>query len=155
MDTERFDDLTKRLRGGQTRRGVLAVLGAAGLGLAPVALRPVETAAKKKKKPKCKPACGSCQTCKRGACVNLPDNETTCKTSGGADGLCLGGVCGVPTQCATIGLACSTGAPGVCCSGVCNPVAAGTGFCAQGAAGKPCFTGGDCLSGKCVGFICQ
>ena len=157
MDREQFDRLTKRLGGGQTRRGILTALGAAGLSLAPAMLGPVETVAKKKKRKKtCKPACSSCQACKRGACVNLPDNDTTCKTSGGADGLCLSGVCGIPSQCATFSVSCSTFSPSVCCSGVCNPTgASGVGFCAQGAAGQPCFTVTDCLSGKCAGFVCK
>jgi hypothetical protein len=157
MDAERFDGLTKRLRGAQTRRGVLTGLGAAGLGLVPAALRPAESVAKKRKKRKktCKPACSSCQACKKGVCANLPDNETTCKTGGGADGLCLGGVCGIPLQCAQLNQPCSTGSPGVCCSGVCNPVGPGVGICAQGSAGRPCFTVADCLSGKCAGFVCQ
>ncbi|MFN8594148.1 MAG: hypothetical protein U0031_22050 [Thermomicrobiales bacterium] len=151
MDAEQFDRMAKRLHGGQSRRSVLAGLGAMGLGLLPAALRPVETKAGNKPV-KCKPACTSCQKCKKnGTCGNLKD-FSDCKTSGGSDGACMNGVCGVPVSCDGFNRGCSSVSSFLCCSGVCTGL---TGVCLKGNAGRQCGANADCASGKCVGFVCK
>lgn len=154
MDAKQFDRMATRLHGAQNRRGVLAGLGALGMGLVPAALRPVETAAKKKKPRKCKPACGACEKCKKnGTCQTLADFKA-CTTSSGADGACFGGVCGVPISCSGFSLPCVPNVPSTCCSGVCTS-AGPIGFCAIGAPGSHCLANSDCSSGKCSGFVCS
>jgi hypothetical protein len=101
--------------------------------------------------------CGDsdCKTCQSGACVNKPD-ETLCNDS---TGKCLQGTCNPPPICFPFGATCTQGGSPACCGAgmvACQPAIGGINQCrGLGAAGSSCLAPLDCLSTRCVGFVCQ
>lgn len=134
----------------------------------------ITTSSKKKRKkllkqgatagacPTCTPQCqgktcgvdgcgGSCGTCGAVPCVNGlcscvgQPNATDC----GNDRQCSGGACALRPTCDAAGSGCTTGAN--CCSNACEF----DNQCSRSNGGQPCVTDAGCLSGSCVGFVCQ
>lgn len=162
MDGHQFDDLLRTLA--RSRRAAIVTLVGAAAGVVGLP----DTAAgkkRKKKKKKCRgcPACtscvkgkcvavpnftpcgGACQECQGGQCVNKA-NGTTC----GGTNQCLNGVCNPQPNCISFNVGGCDGALQECCSGVCDG-----NVCTKGIAGRPCKVSGDCVSGQCVGYLCQ
>jgi hypothetical protein len=130
MDGHRFDEITRGIAAGCTRRGVLkalagAALGAAGLagvgGAEAAGCKPPNTKCGKGKQAQC---CTSTQTCTGGQCV--------------ASNRCAGVVCVASDQCHV--------------AGDCVPA---TGVCSNPpqADGAACL-GGQCSGGQCVTAAC-
>jgi hypothetical protein len=130
-------------------------------------------------------ACGTCQACRSGVCGAMPDDTLcldedlggghcvsgTCVSgSVSCEGKpdttvcdpgkqCSGEVCGTPPAAGTCqherlndtfgGWLCINHQD--CCSDFCQV----TFSCARGSGGQPCRDGTDCLSNRCIGFVCQ
>ena len=147
MDSQAFDQFTRRLSGLTTRR---TALGASLAALVPIAQPAIVDGAGRKKCPPCKKLSGSRR---RTRCRPLPDNRAC---AGG--GRCLRGQCRKPPQCIGSGQDCVNGFE--CCSGQC--VSEDPSFCALGSMGSPCHVDFDCGGGpsnnfryRCIGFICR
>ena len=145
MDQERFDQLTRTLASGQSRRGVLKALTGAVLGGAVAAVGVGEAAAKPEvpcKAPNTKcgkgknaQCCTSSEVCDNGTCTTPPPptplcGNVDCQQQLG-DNDCTTTECivveifGVPTpRCYNDiyelhGQPCQQGGPGICSAGVC------------------------------------
>lgn len=109
MDDARFDDLTRFLTGGRTRRGLGRLLGGLLLG-GPLAssLDPAQAKKKANDNDK-KKSCPSCKKKKDGKCkANKPDG-TTCENGGTCqNGNCVSAGQVPPTCAATCQAPCST-----------------------------------------------
>ena len=119
MDAPHFDDLTKRLTTGLTRRRTLGLLTA--LGVHGLVASEVAEAKKKKKKP-----CPPCKKRKKGKCRGTLPEGTGCTDTAGRGGTCQSGTCVAtppPPPPATCTPACQPNF--VCQNGTC--VAAGPG----------------------------
>ena len=139
MDSKNFDALTRRF---VTRRAGASLALAGLLGIAV----PVADAKKKHKKKKCKPACGTCQTCNKGKC-KLQPNGTPCV----GDNACYNGACTCPvgqkpcgTGCIATNECCTNGAPGCLFPALCT-----SGTCTK-CLGNPCVNASDCCTGICA-----
>jgi hypothetical protein len=141
MDADRFDALSRSLSDACSRRGVLASLLGATLGL--VGLDRTEAKkkcppCKKRKNGKCKknkPDGTACPggACQRGVCQPTPAPEDPCPGQRLCDGACI------PTnQCCT---AADCPAGYQCCSGVCSDT--------KKLPFRPCSQDIDCCSGYC------
>jgi hypothetical protein len=99
-----------------------------------------------------------CKECQGGKCVNKAGNSAC--TTGGTDGLCTAnGTCNTKPGCSIpVQGACNQGTA-VCCGGQAACTAIGlppAGKClTPGASGSPCLAPSDCVSGSCLGFVCQ
>jgi hypothetical protein len=149
MDDRAFDTLTRALAGrAWTRRRATKALAALLLGGVVGAERWGEAEAKSK--------CRTCQTEKHGRCRKARDNSQ-CNGSG----RCLNGHCRQPPTCTGVGESCNnvpTVPTNSCCSDRCLLTPGGqvfTNSCYSGYAGRPCYSGVDCLSGICVGYVCR
>jgi hypothetical protein len=181
MDGEQFDGLLRHLTSARSRRSAVMGLLGSGLGLLSLSEGEAKRHKKhhKKKKggggtppnppspppppPLCSPTCqgktcgddgcgGLCGTCGAVTCVS-----GTCSCAGKADltdcgggRQCSGQVCATPPTC---GFGhCAFFAD--CCSGFCDFVGPQDGNCSPGDVDTFCRTNGDCLSNRCVGFVC-
>jgi hypothetical protein len=170
MDSDRLDALLATLTRSPSRRSALRVLVGFGLtGLLGRAESAVTRDRKRRRRnrrrrsrPSCRPncdrricgddgcggscgACAVCQTCQAGICITQPDNAPC-----GASGRCFGGTCIPRPTCLAFAEICTVDAE--CCSNDCG---GGTAGCNMGMDGRPCFTGNDCLSAQCVGYVCR
>lgn len=120
MDSEHFDRITRAVAQHTTRRMVVGVAAALGLG-------PLLTEARKKKN-KCKGGCGDCKVCKKKKktkkCVPVTDGSA-CPT-----GTCQAGVC-QPCEGCTECQTCQNGA----CANKTNGTACTNGVCTDGVCG--------------------
>lgn len=147
MDSEHFDNLSRRLATPRSRREVLGVLGAAVAGL--LAGGAASAAPKADKPSKCYGGgshCTNARQCCSGICTNRqcePEIAPECVTATDCPGIdtecqmrtCSGGFCGTE----------NTVAETPCSSGVCD----GNGQCVE------CVTGTDCASGVCTNSQCE
>jgi hypothetical protein len=142
LDGNRFDALSISLGHVGTRRGALATLFAGAFGF----LGRVDAGAKKGGGKKGKGKSGKKKGKKANRTVPPPPcqgqpNDTPCEGSG----RCLAGICNPAPVCPVI----CAGRP---CCGTCNGPPE---ECVPSApAGSPCLSGGDCVSGRCVGYRC-
>jgi hypothetical protein len=134
MDAARFDTVARSLTGARSRRqALIAALGGA-CGLLGLAHTDDVGAGGK-----CKPACGECQTCKKGSCKKTAhgkqckkgrcqarDNGTAC-----TGGSCQSGICVATPPC---GAGCA--ADETCCGGACINTSGNVNHC--GACGVVC-----------------
>jgi hypothetical protein len=146
MDSDRFDELSKKLARPRSRREALGLLGAAVASL--VTGKSVGAAPKEDKPSKCYGGGSSCTNAKQccsGTCTNrrcapeIPPECTAAADCPGADTecqvrTCTAGVCGTENRLAGTD----------CLAGVCN----GTGQCVE------CLSGADCESGLCENGAC-
>ncbi len=146
MDSQAFDQFTRRLSGAITRRTALAASLAA---LVPAALPEGEAGARGAKCPPCKRRVGPKG---RKRCRPVPDNRA-CQ----GNGRCLSGKCRKPPTCKSSLQDCSSAAE--CCSSLCL---SDPGFCGNGPVGSPCHVDFDCGGGpsnnfryRCIGFVCR
>jgi hypothetical protein len=126
MDADRFDAVVQWAGAASSRRGTLGVLLAGALGL----FGQMAPDAAWAKSGKCKPACGACQSCKKGRCR---------KRHGRKRRKCKKGAC----QPVADGTACAGGR--VCQGGQCACL---KGCCAQTdcSAGAVCLVNGTCAT---------
>jgi hypothetical protein len=138
MDARHFDSLARRLSGGLTRRGLVAILGAlTGTGSLAICGRHMAEAKrrKKRKKKRCSPNCAG-KTCGDNGC------RGSCGTCG-ASQQCCNGACIPSTQCCN-----GTCGPGfACCANSCVNLATDPNNC--GFCGRACADGG-CVHGACT-----
>ncbi len=146
MDSDRFDDLSRKLARPRSRREALRLFGAAVAGL--VVGKPADAAPRSDKPKKCYGGgslCTNAKQCCSGICTNrqcapeIPPECTVGTDCPGADTecqvrTCTAGICG------TQNLVAGTG----CSSGLCD----GNGQCVE------CLTGADCASGVCENNAC-
>jgi hypothetical protein len=136
MESERFDQLTRRINGLASRRAALAALGALGAGVARGESIAASHADKKKPKQcsKTQP-CPACQTCSKKHHKCKPaKNGTACAQSG----TCQSGACVCPTgtyDCPSADTCCANGTTctGAATCGVCpaGDVCGGATVCGQ------------------------
>jgi hypothetical protein len=157
LDSRRFDALARTLSAARSRRRLVATAISGALGT--LGLAQVEAA----RTGNCKPTCGECEQCKKGACKKKNGkkrcqkgrcepkaNDSPCS----GNGKCLAGTCNLPPVCIQASGDCSVADPGACCSDVCAELGVRD-FCLAGASGKDCLASTDCSSGTCIGFRCQ
>ena len=150
MDANRFDTLTRSLTTtGSRRRALGAVLGGS-LGLLGLAHPDAAEAGGE-----CKPRCGECATCKKGACRKTKHGKKckkgTCQAkangTGCSTGTCQGGSCTI------------TVAPAPTCGdGVKNGSETGVdcgGSCPRCSTGQACLSRNDCSGAVCSAGTCQ
>jgi hypothetical protein len=111
MDSERFDDLTRSLTSGSSRRAVITGVASGLAALLPISLVGDSTKAKKKRKRKKKCKCPICQRCLGSRCIPAPDGAP-CRDCGrcyiGVFAIPLGqpNPCGLCATCENGGSAC-------------------------------------------------
>jgi hypothetical protein len=169
MDGNRFDDLTKALAAGASRRGVLRGLAAAaaGAGLTLLGRRGAEAACRNFSRP-CEEGDRCCRgaVCRGGACTCPPDKLTCQSMSSGTrcvDPCPIGQVLGADCRCLCVTTLhrpvkgkcpCSEDdaecrRADECCSGFCNT---DQGVCS----GSCTLLGGECLEGaECCSRVCS
>ena len=146
MDSRNFDTLTRRF---VTRRA------GAGLALAGLLGMAVPEADAKKRKKKCRPKCGACETCKKGKCKPIPGQKPCGAECIASDACCTGGqarclhnftcVSGACVNC--VGANC--GSPSQCCTGLCIG-----GACSCAEVNEACTTNAQCCDGTCKAGKC-
>lgn len=151
MESERFDQIVRRLTSVPSRRELVQIIaaGATAAGWS-VATGAATQAGQKKKKPeKCKPKCDKeCEVCKKGKCKPAA-KDTTCRL-----GLCRKGICSCEIGGDDCPGLCScgdrpNGKPPICFSPVglvverCEDCPPGTLFCDQGVAAAFCYAACD------------
>ena len=162
MDAKRFDTIAKALICETNRRRTLSGLLGAALGCLGFA----DVEAKKSKKNNtggqgagaeggnCKPACGTCEQCRKGKCHKTgsgkkkckkgtckPLTGTTCTTTTGGTGTCQAGSC-----VSGGGGGCTGGSTS--CGGVCTDLQTDEANC--GTCGTACGAGQTCCDGVCT-----
>lgn len=163
MDGSRFDDLTKALARGRSRRHILqALAGAVGGGLLALTGRDAAAAPGKGGKPQGR--CPAGYTNCRGKCVILAADENNCGACAvvcpaGWD--CCAGACRSPESflddvgnCGACGTVCA--ANELCCAGTCVPNDEDNcGTCGNSCDGAEVCCAGTCTCGTCAdGEVC-